>query len=334
MEDLNLKKCTICLEDILTDIEFLPCAHAFHQECIAGWVSSHPTCPICKIPIYVNSHEQLDLYNYHKNRQDRMSEQESRFFQQVSVGVFDNHPNEAANEMMPNPNILNEMNPNMVRARELTTLISTLIAPGSGVMLRRLNPSMTQALTQLRNIDNTIQVVDMLINQPNQLVNQLVNQDMIPVAGVENIDPNNNQDMVMGGYIINRGVDDPNNGHINIDDSEYNSVNFRNADNVAYMQYINIDNVVNADINFIGPLRDNEHVYERIASNMGFDLHDESGEPVDDQELHDLETIDASGNDSIVSGLYNDMESNSDDHTSESDVSNESNTLSMETPDS
>ena len=80
MADLNLKKCTICLEDILTDIEFLPCAHAFHQECIAGWVSSHPTCPICKIPIYVNSPEQLHLYNHHKNRQDRMAEQESRFF--------------------------------------------------------------------------------------------------------------------------------------------------------------------------------------------------------------------------------------------------------------
>ena len=317
MEDLNLKKCTICLEDILTDIEFLPCAHAFHQECIAGWVSSHPTCPICKIPIYVNSHEQLDLYNHHKNRQDRMAEQESRFFQQVSAGVFDNHPNEAANEMMPNPNIHNEINPNMVRARELPTLISTLIAPGSGVMLRRLNPSMTQAFTQLRNIDNTIQLFDMLFNQTNQLVNQLVNQDM-----------------VMGGHIINRGVDDPNNGHINIDESEYNSVNFRNADNVAYMQYINSDNVVNADRNFIGPLRDNEHVYERIASNMGFDLHDESVEPVDDQELHELEPIDESGNDSIVSGLYNDMESNSDDHTSESDESNESNTLSMETPDS
>jgi len=299
MEDLNLKKCTICLEDILTDIEFLPCAHAFHQECIAGWVSSHPTCPICKIPIYVNSREQLDLYNHHKNRQDRLAEQESRFFQQVSAGVFDNHPN-----------ILNEMNPNMVRARELTTLISTLIAPGSGVMLRRLNPSMAQALTQLRNIDNTIQVFDMLINQPNLLVNQLVNQDMIPDAGVENIDPNNNQDMGIGGHIINRGVDDPNNGHINS------------------------DIVVNADRNFIGPRRDNEHVYERIASIMGFDLHDEFGEPVDDQELHDLEPIDESGNDSIVSGLYNDMESNSDDHTSESDVSNESNTLSMETPDS
>jgi hypothetical protein len=297
MDDLNLKKCTICLEDILTDIEFLPCAHAFHQECIAGWVSSHPTCPICKIPIYVNSREQLDLYNHHKNRQDRLAEQESRFFQQVSTGVFDNHPN-----------IFNEMNPNMVRARELTTLISTLIAPGSGVMLRRLNPSMTQALTQLRNIDNTIQVFDMLINQPNQLVNQLVNQDMIPDAGVENIDPNNNQDMGIGGHIINRGVDDPNNGHINS------------------------DNVVNADRNFIGPLRDNEHVYERIASIMGFDLHDESGEPVDDQELHDLEPIDESGNDSIVGGIYNDMESNSDDHTSESDVSNESNILSMETP--
>ena len=204
--------------------------------------------------------------------------------------------------MMPNPNILNEMNPDMERAREFLTLISTLIAPGSGVMLRRLNPSIPQALTQLRNINNTIQGVDMLINQSNQ--------DMTPVAGVENIDPNNNQDMVMGGHIINRGVDDPNNGHINI------------------------DNVVNADRNFIGPIRDNEHVYERIASNMGFDLHDESGEPVDDQELHDLETIDASGNDSIVSGLYNGMESNSDDHTSESDVSNETNTLSMEPPDS
>jgi hypothetical protein len=89
MEDLNLNKCIICIEDILTDIEYLPCAHSFHKECIDEWIKTVNTCPICKIPIYIDSPEHLTLYNYYKTIEDAKSEAESRFFHQVSSGMFD-----------------------------------------------------------------------------------------------------------------------------------------------------------------------------------------------------------------------------------------------------
>ena len=89
MEDLNLNKCIICIEDILTDIEYLPCAHSFHKECIDEWIKTVKTCPICKIPIYIDSPEHLTLYNYYKTIEDAESEAESRFFHQVSSGMFD-----------------------------------------------------------------------------------------------------------------------------------------------------------------------------------------------------------------------------------------------------
>jgi hypothetical protein len=89
MEDLNLNKCIICIEDILTDIEYLPCAHSFHKECIDEWIKTVNTCPICKIPIYIDSPEHLTLYNYYKTIEDAESEAESRFFHQVSSGMFD-----------------------------------------------------------------------------------------------------------------------------------------------------------------------------------------------------------------------------------------------------
>lgn len=89
MEDLNLNKCTICIEDILTDIEYLPCAHSFHKECIDEWIKTNNTCPICKIPIYIDSPEHLKLYNYYKNIEDEEKKAENLFFQQLSSGLFD-----------------------------------------------------------------------------------------------------------------------------------------------------------------------------------------------------------------------------------------------------
>lgn len=89
MEDLNLNKCTICIEDILTDIEYLPCAHSFHKECIDEWTKTNNTCPICKIPIYIVSPEHLRLYNYYKNIEEEEKKAESTFFHQISAGLFD-----------------------------------------------------------------------------------------------------------------------------------------------------------------------------------------------------------------------------------------------------
>jgi hypothetical protein len=66
LSTMNTKKifyCSICLEDIEDNVEFLPCIHGFHKECIDKWVNEKPLCPICKIPIMLNTVEQLGRYN-------------------------------------------------------------------------------------------------------------------------------------------------------------------------------------------------------------------------------------------------------------------------------
>ena len=83
------KNCQICLDDIESDIEFLPCIHAFHSKCIRPWLAYHPTCPICKTPIHIQSPQQLVAYNENKERQDERDVRESRFFQNISSGAFD-----------------------------------------------------------------------------------------------------------------------------------------------------------------------------------------------------------------------------------------------------
>jgi hypothetical protein len=47
------------MEDIISDIEYLPCAHCYHGNCISEWLSTKTTCPICKISVYTTSPEQL-----------------------------------------------------------------------------------------------------------------------------------------------------------------------------------------------------------------------------------------------------------------------------------
>jgi hypothetical protein len=83
-------KCLICIEDVETNKEFLPCSHFFHSECIGEWLKDHPECPICKVPSFIESKEQLDFYNTHKSRREEQAAADSIFFQQVSRGLFDN----------------------------------------------------------------------------------------------------------------------------------------------------------------------------------------------------------------------------------------------------
>jgi hypothetical protein len=85
--------CTICIEPVIDDYHYLPCAHLYHSECINAWFKSNSDqiCPICKIPVYIDSHEQLDTYNSHKSLQDAQSTEDSAFLQRVSAGVYDNN---------------------------------------------------------------------------------------------------------------------------------------------------------------------------------------------------------------------------------------------------
>lgn len=44
--------CVICTDDIGTQLgRILPCAHAFHAECVDTWASHNASCPTCRSPI-------------------------------------------------------------------------------------------------------------------------------------------------------------------------------------------------------------------------------------------------------------------------------------------
>ncbi|GLJ39543.1 hypothetical protein SUGI_0807990 [Cryptomeria japonica] len=47
----NCSECAVCLSDFAEDnmLRSLPkCSHAFHPECIDGWLFTHTTCPVCR----------------------------------------------------------------------------------------------------------------------------------------------------------------------------------------------------------------------------------------------------------------------------------------------
>lgn len=66
MGSLKIINCSICLESIKKNIHFLPCIHGFHRKCISKWVNKKHICPVCKIPTYIYTLEQLDEYNTNK----------------------------------------------------------------------------------------------------------------------------------------------------------------------------------------------------------------------------------------------------------------------------
>ena len=84
----STENCTICLEDIESNIEFLPCAHKFHETCIYNWLKIKDTCPMCKIPIYIENPRQLSEYNVYRQRVEEEERQENMYYQQVSAGLY------------------------------------------------------------------------------------------------------------------------------------------------------------------------------------------------------------------------------------------------------
>ncbi|OSX78697.1 hypothetical protein BU14_0103s0040 [Porphyra umbilicalis] len=52
--------CVICLEPLAgpttpggapPPVKALPCAHAFHEPCVAPWLANTPACPLCRFPV-------------------------------------------------------------------------------------------------------------------------------------------------------------------------------------------------------------------------------------------------------------------------------------------
>jgi hypothetical protein len=61
-----VKKCCICL-DVIRNATFLPCCHHFHNACIEEWSSNNNIiCPECRIPMFIQDHDQLDEFNTFK----------------------------------------------------------------------------------------------------------------------------------------------------------------------------------------------------------------------------------------------------------------------------
>lgn len=61
-----IKNCCICLEVIKT-ATYLPCCHHFHSSCIQKWSDNNNIiCPECRIPMFIQDHEQLDDFNTFK----------------------------------------------------------------------------------------------------------------------------------------------------------------------------------------------------------------------------------------------------------------------------
>lgn len=58
--------CNICLEPLLKTetLEYLPCCHGFHYNCITPWLNEKTICPVCKINIlrYADSNN-MDFNN-------------------------------------------------------------------------------------------------------------------------------------------------------------------------------------------------------------------------------------------------------------------------------
>jgi hypothetical protein len=69
--------CSICLDTIDNNSEFLPCAHKFHISCLTELFEHDLViCPVCRIPININTPEDLVIYNDElKNQEESISGQ-------------------------------------------------------------------------------------------------------------------------------------------------------------------------------------------------------------------------------------------------------------------
>ncbi|GLJ39545.1 hypothetical protein SUGI_0808020 [Cryptomeria japonica] len=56
----NCSDCAVCLTDFAEDdmLRVLPkCSHAFHPECIDGWLFTHTTCPVCRTSLMLSDED-------------------------------------------------------------------------------------------------------------------------------------------------------------------------------------------------------------------------------------------------------------------------------------
>lgn len=155
MTEKKVVNCTICLDDIEDESWFLPCTHVFHNDCINNWIKEKPICPICKIPIYVSTPEQLEIYNYNQRLREQREIADAQFFQQLSSGAFDNNIQQPSQQ-----GVLRNFNPIL------------------DVINNQRNNNLDNVEIAMMNIGSVIQIFDTIIN--GQLVPDEI--DHIPIS--------------------------------------------------------------------------------------------------------------------------------------------------------
>jgi len=55
--------CAVCKETIYQrDKEVLECTHTFHKACISKWISTNPSCPICRADVLPYNYSSIGYY--------------------------------------------------------------------------------------------------------------------------------------------------------------------------------------------------------------------------------------------------------------------------------
>eukprot|EP01038_Epipyxis_sp_PR26KG_P008503 gene8503-11495_t len=66
-------ECSICQENMQTGEEIykLPCRHAYHVDCVTTWLTSHHTCPLCRVELPSQEIKQTLKNNTNENDNNR-----------------------------------------------------------------------------------------------------------------------------------------------------------------------------------------------------------------------------------------------------------------------
>jgi hypothetical protein len=226
LHNRKVLNCAICLEEIESDVQFLPCIHPFHGECINEWIREQPVCPICKVPVYVNTTEQLDRYNHHKSHQDRIAEEEAMFFQRVSAGAYDNEPERVILRTFPIENSIREPNTSLVDI--LSQLLPDHQQNGYG------NNNSYPTTTQIQALGAVVSLFDYTIGRPDDHKenNQHNDTDAVNIDNSMNENYNNILDSNNIGLIDPTSVDVNQISHQNIPNTSLNQINTEIRSNV------------------------------------------------------------------------------------------------------